>query len=221
VSIGVNVDPLNPDNAPSIDELQRAGMRWVRLVSRDDDEVRRYIDTCWANGLMVLAVITEQSGGYLCPADIYQCGNEPDVAGTADSMSPSTYLAYWNIYHQTHPDLVMIGAGLGSGQVRWWQDLVMQTGTPPRGMAGFAVHPYAKTAAQAKTLLAAYQKITPSLPLWITEWNRPPAEMPAFASMLRQVSVMNAWFCWSPSVARGVGIYELDASTRRMLGVVT
>jgi hypothetical protein len=215
---GINVDPLNPDNAPRVDELQRTGVRWVRLVSRDDDAVRQYVEMCWSVGLMVLAVITEQSGGYLCPADVYQGGNEPDVAGTGDSMSPGAYVAYWNLYRKTYPELVMVGAGLGSGQISYWQQVQAAGGL--QGASGFAVHPYAKTAVQAKTMLAAYQKITPSLPLWVTEWNRPPAEVPAFASMLRQVSVMDAWFCWSPSVARGVGIYELDASTKRVLGAV-
>jgi hypothetical protein len=110
----------------------------------------------------------------------------------------------------------MIGAGLASGQTGYWQGIQYAGGLP--GCSGFAVHPYAKTAPLAKALLQRYQAITPTLPCWVTEWNRPPAEVPGFAAMLRQTVAMSAWFCWGQSVAQGAGIYPLDATTKRLLG---
>ncbi len=187
-----NVDPLNPDGAPFANTLIAAGFRGVRLVSRPS--VAPYVQRMQDAGLMVLAVVTEQSGGYLCPADVYQVGNEPDVAGTGDSMSAADYVVHWNLYRETYPDVIMIGAGLASGQTSYWQ--AVQAAGGLKGAAGFAVHPYARTALSAAGLLKAYQKITPGLSLWVSEWHRPDAEIPAFATMLRANTVMSAWFAW-------------------------
>jgi hypothetical protein len=217
MTLGLNVDPFNSDNAPSVDQLQRCGARWVRLVSRPG--VEDYVSACHAADIMVLAVVTQQSEGYLCPAEFFQIGNEPDVPGTGDTMSAASYVEYWNLYRNTYPDVPMIGAGLGSGQAAYWRSVQSAGGL--HGAAGFGVHPYAKDATGARALLRQYQNITPNLSLWITEMNRPSGELPEFTTMLRTLPVvMWAWFCWSPSVARGAGIYPLDDSTRRVLGAV-
>lgn len=189
-----NVDPDNPANAPGAEELLRYGFRGVRLVSRHG--VENYTDAMWSAGLMVLGVVTEQSGGYLCPADVYQIGNEPDVAGTADYRPAPEYVSYWNLYRDTYSDLMMIGAGLGSGQTSYWQAVKNAGGL--HGAAGFAVHPYGKSATAAMSLLLNYRAITPSLGLWVTEWNRPTAETPEFAAMLDRLSgvVCHARFAW-------------------------
>src|SRR5207244_5543692 len=94
----------------------------------------------------------------------------------------------------------LIGAGLGSGQPAYWSAVHAAGGL--RDAAGFALHPYGKGATDARMLLQAHQRLTPSLPCWVTEWNRPPAEIPQFAAMLRQYSVLAMWFCWSPAVAQ-------------------
>jgi len=225
----MNVDPLNPDNAPAIAELLSGRVRWVRLVSRNDAVLLAYVEACMAADIMVLAIITEQSAGFWCPADAYQIGNEPDMGPVdapyvpgSDQMGAAAYVGYWRLYFNTLRDQgvmqPIIGAGLGSGQTNYWQAVQLAGGLV--GAAGFAVHPYAKTAAQAKRLLMAYQYITPNLPLWVTEWNRSAAEIPLFAQMLRQYSVMSAWFCWSPSVAASRNIYVLDDTARRTLAAV-
>jgi hypothetical protein len=196
-------------------DLMRLGIRWVRLVSRPG--VEQYINWMQEAGIMVLAVVNEQSGGYLCPADVYQIGNEPDVLGTKDSMSPVGYRSYFRLYRETYPDLTMIGAGLGSGQTNYWA-LVEQGGGLP-GASGFAVHPYAKKAPQARLLLNQYRTFSPNLPLWCTEINRSAAELPEFVAMLKTLPVaMWAWFCWSEDFARQAGIYPLDERQKRVLG---
>ena len=208
--IGMNVDPLNPSGAPAPQTLFGLGVRWVRLVSRRG--VEPYVQSCQQAGLMVLAVVTEESGGYLCPADCYQIGNEPDVDGTLDSMAPDTYVDYWHLYRGTYRDVLMIGAGLGAGQPDYWAAVQQAGGLS--GAAGFGAHPYAKTATEARHLLQAYKGITPELPLWVDEWNRPVGEIPAFVAMLRQQAVMHAWFCWSDGMVPGFG---LSPAKSRML----
>jgi len=211
----VNVDPLNPTNAPLPADLMRLGDRWVRLVSRPG--VEQYVNWMQVAGIMVVAVVNEQSGGYLCPADVYQIGNEPDVPGTDDSMSPAGYRSYFRLYRETYPDLTMIGAGLGSGQTSYWNTVIQGGGLP--GASGFAVHPYAKTAQQARSLLNQYRTLSPSLPLWCTEINRPAAELPEFSAMLKSLPVvMWSWFCWSEDFAHQAGIYPLDDRLKRVLG---
>ena len=171
---GMNVDPENPDNAPWPGSLRHDGCGWVRMVSRDSDAVRSYAAIAHDCSVMVMAVITEQSGGYLCPADIYQLGNEPDLAGHGDTKSPAEYIEYWNLYRDTYPDVIMISAGLASGDPGWWREVQKLGGL--HGLNGMAVHPYAKTAEEAEALLVSYEYITPKIPIWVTEWNRPASE---------------------------------------------
>lgn len=190
---GINVDPLNPNNAPSPDQVKAAGFTWVRLVSRPG--VEQYVSDMQSSGIMVLAICTAQSNGYVWGGpDIWQFGNEPDVLGTADTMAPNVYQQQFVFYQQTYPNLIWIGAGLGNGQTNYWQSVQSAGGLI--GAAGFDVHPYAKNASQARNLLAAYQRITPNLPMWVTEFNRPTTEIAGFAQMLRQNTCMHAWYAW-------------------------
>ena len=191
---GMNVDPENPANAPGPYKLKRLGFSWVRLVSRDSGAVRDYVDAAALCSVMVMAVITEQSGGYLCPADIYQLGNEPDLAGHGDTKSPAEYIEYWNLYRDTYPDVIMISAGLASGSPSWWRKVQDMGGL--HGLNGMAVHPYAKTAEEAEALLVSYEYITSKVPIWVTEWNRPATEIPRFMTMLRIWTAGHAWFSW-------------------------
>jgi len=161
------------------------------------------------SNLMVLAVITAESGGFLCPADVYQIGNEPDAGSPSQSpnnMTPVDYVSFWNLYRDTYPGPVMIGAGLASGQTAYWK--AIQTAGGLHGAAGFAVHPYNKNTPTALSLLLQYRAITPGLGLWVTEWNRPPSEVVDFGAMLRQTSgvVESAWFCWDDGMVLGFGL---------------
>jgi hypothetical protein len=204
--IGVNVDPLDPAGEPSPDALREAGFSWVRLVSRPG--VERYVADCQAAGLLVLAVVARESQGYVFGGpDIWQFGNEPDASGPSSwTMSAGDYVAQFAFYQQTYPHLTWIGAGLASGEPTWWVAAMAIQGPASLHMSGFAVHPYNKTAAQAATLLRAYQKVTPALPLWVTEWHRPAVEILPFVSMLRELSVAHAWFCWTDSMVPGFGM---------------
>lgn len=202
----MNVDPINAGNAPKVDELLQYGYRRVRLVSRDSQAIRDYRDAVHAAGIAVLCAITEGSGGYVLPGcDVYQIGNEPDEylsnhdltartsiwSGTGDCFTPQAYVEYWGLYYDNYfapgkplASIPVIGAGLGAGQVTWWIDVKNAGGL--KGASGFAVHPYARSAASAASLLAAYRAITSTLPLYVTEWSRPLDETAQFAAMLRQ-----------------------------------
>lgn len=210
-----NVDPFNPSNVATAEELLRYGCRGVRLVSRHG--VEAYVAEVQGAGLLVLAVITEQSGGYICPADILQIGNEPDLPNHGDSFSEQKYLDYWNLYYGTwfapgkpFAGVPVISAGLASGNVSYWQAIAGRGGLP--GCSGLSLHPYAKTAAQAKTMIQAYQRIVPAMPIFVTEWHRPAAEVITFQTMLNQTTTMSAWFAW------GYEQFALTPTIARMLG---
>lgn len=216
----INIDPANPNGAPpfSID-LWSAGYTGVRLVSRDDSTVRKFASDCQTDGLMVLAMIGQQSDGFMMPeADVYQIGNEPDSTGPASwTRTPVEYAEDWRIYRETYPGFTMIAAGLASGRVTWWNQLWSQTiGLP--GCDGMAIHPYGRSASQAASLINAYTKH--GLPVWITEWNRPDHEVAAYAAMLRSAPsvAMSAYFCWSDGMVPGFGI--TPTAVRQLRGCV-
>jgi hypothetical protein len=218
MSLGVNCDPENPANAPTSGELLWANVRWVRLVTRESAIVHDYTARMREAGIMVLAVITEQSQGHVCAdcGDIMQCGNEPDLPNHGDSFSASKYVDYWNLYYGTwfapgkpFAGVPLISAGLASGQTSYWQSIINRGGL--EGCSGLAVHPYAKTVVAAKPLLLAYQRLSPQMPLWCTEVNRPTAEIPGFAAMLRQTVAMWSWFSWGGQSDQQFNLTETQA----------
>jgi len=211
MSFGVNVDPLNPAGAPDPAELVATNVRWLRLVCRHG--VEDYVSRAQAAGLMVMAVVTDQSEGYVYGGpDVHQFGNEPDGPG---GVPAAEYQQQATFYQRTYPQLNWIAAGLVSGQPDYWQAIQAAGGLP--GFSGFDVHPYAKTASETHQLLSAYAAITPDLPVWVTEWNRPAAEVPAFAAMLKRDTVGHAWFCFSDAMVAGFG---LDPGRQRLLGAL-
>lgn len=119
----------------------------------------------------------------------------------------------WRLYRDTYPTLTMIAAGLASGSVFWWRHV----GPQLHGCAAVSVHPYAKTAAQARTLLRAYRAVRPDLALWATEWWRPPEQVVPFARMLAQEAEMAAWFCWSDGMVPGMGLVAADGMAHEAL----
>lgn len=210
----VNVDPLNPnDGSPDPIRLMQYGIRGVRLVVRTDERVRQYKAAVQASGLLVLGVVTEESGGEVYaddPCDITQIGNEPD-RGTntqpykpgSDIMGAAAYVEYWRLYWNEWfapgrplDGHAAIGAGLQSGRTSYWSAVVKAGGLP--GSAAMALHPYAKDAAAAASLIKAYRALSPWSSVWITEWNRSLAEIPAYKAMLHQAPgvVGDAWFCF-------------------------
>lgn len=193
----LNCDPLNSANSPGAQEIYRLGLSGVRIVCRDG--VEEYVESCQSIGLFVLGVIARESQGNVLGGmcDAYQIGNEPDGQGESSyKMPPDQYLEEARIYRETYPDLFMLAAGLVSGDVAYWR--LIGPKMEVLGYQGFAVHPYGKTPDQAEALLKRYQAITPKLRLWVTEWHRPPAEIPDWKAMLRRIGVVgDAWFCWA------------------------
>jgi len=184
----VNVDPFNPVNSP-----RPAGMPTVfggvRLVSRRG--IEDYVQELQANSLYVLAVVNEESGGYLVPgADLYQIGNEPDIDGTRDSMSAHDYAGYAQLYRETYPDLPMILAGLASGNPLYLREVQANGGL--KGFSGVAFH-YPKDGA----LIERFSKYAGGLPKYVTEfWTGAQHIIPYLADLHRSGVVLTAWFSW-------------------------
>jgi len=188
----INVDPLNEANVTAPGDLASLGFGGVRLVCRSG--VESYIEECHATDLFVLGIITPESQGNMLGGicDCYQIGNEPDLPG---ALSPAAYIDEARIYRNTYPDLYMISAGLASGQTGYWRNIAREI--LEMGYQGFAVHPYGKTARQAEYMLKSYVSLSPNLPLWITEWNRPAREILDWKAMLTRVGVVEScWFSW-------------------------
>lgn len=206
---GLNVDPSWSGGRPSAELLQRLGVDMVRLTSRDSDAVRDYIRMLHVYTIRTLAIITDESHGHLVDgADVYQIGNEPDLnSPSSETLTPDQYVERWRIYRETFPDVPMIAAGLASGQVSYWQNV------GPRLVGqvnAVAVHPYAKTAAQAQTLLRAYKAVRPELALWVTEWFRDPNQVAPFQHMLRAEADAGFWFCATDGMVDGMGLMTAD-----------
>jgi hypothetical protein len=185
----INVDPENPANTASPQEIRIAGFGGVRLVSRP--EVEAAAREFQAAGLFVLSVVTEQSGGFLIPdADLTQIGNEPDIDGTADSMGAREYADYARLYRDTYPGLPMITAGLASNQPAYLKAARDAGGL--KGFLGVGLH-------YPTNLLAIgnFARYTDNLPLYVTEWWTDAPLIPAYRLMLRQSKVaMDCRFSW-------------------------
>lgn len=101
------------------------------------------------------------------------------------------------------PRPLLVGGGSVSGQPGWW-DAVDAAGL---GLQGIDVHPYGKDPEEARTLLRLYA--AHGLPLYVFEWNRPAAEIPAYAQMLDEENVGAAcYFCWSDAMVPGFGLLD-------------
>lgn len=217
----INVDPLNPSGRPDIERLTFRGYTGVVLVSRPGAD--EYAAQVMGAGLMVLAVLAQESAGYMVTADVYQIGNEPDGTGPSSwARTPAEYREDWNIYRNTYPDFTMISAALVSGDPSWWRNLHAHDPSL-EGCSGMAIHPYGKTAADAAELFEDYRTVQHDLarmeyPIWVTEWNRPDNEVAEYAAMLRREAVMSGWFCASDGMVSGFGI--TPTARRQLRGCV-
>jgi len=200
----VNVDPENPANTAPATTIRDAGFGGVRIVSRNG--LADFVTECHEAGLFVLACVNEQSHGYLVPgADLYQIGNEPDIAGTNDSMPAQDYAGYAQLYRNTYRELPMITAGLASGQPLYLRDVDIAGGLV--GFNAIALH-YPKDA----TDINRFTKYAHGLPKVITEWWRPADHILEYKLELRKANVMlDAWFCW------GYGQWALQPDQLRAL----
>jgi len=200
----VNGDPLNSVNWPPAAAQRDFGFGGVRLVSREGIESE--VVSIQAEGLFVLAVVNEQSHGYLIPgADLYQIGNEPDIGGTNDAMSAQDFASYLQLYRNTYPDLPMITGGLASGDANYLKQVRDSGGLI--GFSGVAIH-----YPSSSTVIAAYKRYAFSLPIYVTEWNTSADRVIAYKAMLKASGVvLSCWFSWgynewalSPQQARAL-----------------
>lgn len=200
----VNCDPFNPANTAPGSILRHSVFGGVRFVSRPGTE--SFVNEMQAEDLFVLAIVTEQSGGFLVPgADLYQIGNEPDIDGTNDTMSARDYAGYAQLYRNDKPDLPMITAGLASGNPLYLRDVDAAGGLT--GFNGIALH-YPRDA----TAISRYTRYAHGLPKYVTEWWRPYDRILDYRAELRKADiVLDAWFCW------GYGQWALEPEQTRAL----
>jgi hypothetical protein len=200
----VNGDPENAANWPAGSALRGFGFGGVRLVSRRGIEPE--VAQMQAEGMFVLAVVNEQSQGYLVPgADLYQIGNEPDIGGTADSMRAQDFVSYLQLYRNTYPDLPMITAGLATADSSYLQRVRDLGGL--NGFSGVAVHYPASLAT-----ISNYRRYANGLPIYVTEFNTSADRIVAYKAMMQSAGVaLSAWFSWgydqwalSPQQARAL-----------------
>jgi hypothetical protein len=122
---GVNVNPDHGAvNSPPPARLLEHGINAVRLVSQDSNDVRAYVTTCQEAGVFVLAVLANESHGYILDeANAVQVGNEPDGLGISSwKMTEEEYINLWNSVRQANPDRELITAGLLRSNQAWrWE----------------------------------------------------------------------------------------------------
>jgi hypothetical protein len=185
------------------------GLDWPRIVLRPDCEA--YVRACYAAGLNVLGVLTPESLPGRAGAEQYrdwplaaiQIGNEMDSGGIASAtMDPGTWR---NFYYACMsglgwPNVPILAGSFASGNPDLAASYLVVD-----GITGYGCHPYAKGAEAARELLREYRARFPALdPPWVTEWNRPAAEIAAFARMLEEEQIPVAcWFCWSDAQTLG------------------
>jgi len=170
----VNIDPANEaawaQSSPA--RLASEGFNGVRLVSRAGIQSR--IDELKAQGLLVMAVITSESAGYVpWNADFLQIGNEPDDRNTYSS--PAQYADEWVLYRNTYPQWAgrFVFAALDSGgqnAVSYASAALSAIGDRAPWPDMIDIHPYAKTTSAAAgdfdEMWNAFQ-----IPVIATEWH--------------------------------------------------
>ena len=177
--IGVAADPTYPEATLDLDLLERLGIRIVRCVSMDLQPVHDFVDQCNQRDIVVWATVAKESDGYILPgARLIGLGNEPDSSSPSSwTRTPQQYHDDWNIYWGTwfapgkpYEGVPVIIGGLSSGSTQWLHE-VWQIG-PLQGCSGFDVHPYAKTALQARDLINSYKPIVGyNIPAYVSECN--------------------------------------------------
>jgi hypothetical protein len=142
-------------------------------------------------------------------AVILQIFNEPDVmSDPVKWKTPVQYAAAYAQWRTNYPLHAMFTAGLASGVSSYYADFLKALTDNHPGVAlpdAVAVHPYTKNASEAAALLNEYSSKDPSIPVVVTEWNRPANEneIVPFQNMLAIVNsssgmarLWNSWFPW-------------------------
>jgi hypothetical protein len=228
MSFGVVVDPLNVHGRPDPDRL--TAYEWVRVTAFDSDILYTYCQRLHEYGIKYAAVVVRETFGAWPPSrevmeriarrmspTLWVIGNEFD-AGVLPEESPSSWVqtpeefeAMYGLVcraiHHVSPRARCVLGGSVSGQPGVWLkyvEAVERSGLP---IDGYDVHPYNKTAEEARDLLAQYQKLRPALPLYVFEWWRPWHEVAEFHAMLDETAKAHTWFCYSDGMVTGMGLY--------------
>lgn len=226
---GANVDPLNETACPSAEDVRGPHLDHVRLVARLDPRSVAYALSLHEQGITVLPILARESftdeqiehedyadqiellkAAYWFCAN-WEVGNECDaVSGSSWTLSPEQYEQLFLAAHWTLTGCRLGIGGLSNGVPESWLPEVLQRlqaeGVSPDWVG---IHPYDKTAEQARELLHDYQAVIRraglSIGLRVTEWNRPVAEIPAFVAMLAEFGG-GTWYGWSDGQVDGMGL---------------
>ncbi len=217
----VNIDPNNDaawaQTSPA--RLAGEGFRGVRFVARASIQPR--IDALKAAGLKVMAIITDESQGYVpWNADFVQIGNEPDDAGTY--LSPQAYADLWVLYRNTYPQFAgaFVMAGLDSGglnAVNYASSVFAAVGDRAPLPDILAIHPYGKTTAGAAgdfdLMWNAFGR-----PIIADEWFNTDDTW-NFQCMLGNTSdgrstVWNSVFCYTDAMVDGFGLRDASGNPK-------
>lgn len=225
------VDPLNPAGRPTPANLVTYGFRAIRSVFRPDPQWYSYHQAASRVGLASIVTLARESFALSLPdtiaslptdADWVVVGNEPDGEGISSwRQSPAEFLALIAecapLIRQRCPQAQIVAGGLVSGQPGWLVRVVVE-------LAGlvdaFDVHPYAKDTNQAAALLREYEALVGGVPLVVLEWNRQASQIPAFTTMLEQMTQAAAWFCWSDGMVDGFGLIDRQGNPQASLSAI-
>ncbi|MQA27825.1 MAG: hypothetical protein GEU94_20740, partial [Micromonosporaceae bacterium] len=202
----VNIDPNNEaawQHSPP-QRLADEGFKGVRFVSRQSIQPR--IDALKGAGLSVMAIITSESGGYVpWNADFLQIGNEMDHGNTY--MPPSAYADMWVLYRNTYPQFAggFVMGGLASGgqnAVNYAAAVFTAIGDRAPLPDIIAIHPYAKTTAQAAgDFDAMWNRF--GRPVIATEWHNEDDTWNFQCMLAGRSSVWNSVFAYTDAMVPG------------------
>ena len=200
---GVDLDPLVAGADPDPATLARLGLTWARLVERDTPQVRAYADALTAAGVIPVGVVTGETQGRILPnVRIKIFGNEMDTTDSNPARWPvgdaRAYRGELDTYTGTYPDFDWIIGGLASGDpnVGYLRD-VLAAGPLPACVVGVSMHPWAKSADEARSWIRQVKAAAGDLPIVLGEYNRPASELPGYVAMALEEVAAFGWYCHS------------------------
>jgi len=230
---GCVLDAENPAGCPDPAELLAAGFMVVRLTAKDSQQLYAYAERLRAAGIKIVLVWTLATVGKRpraevveriarrCPADYHIIGNEPDAiynldddgnpypSDASDAMDEHTFGPWFGAVvtplRHVQPSAIVILAGMVSGQpwaARRYVDVVRRSG---HRLDGIDLHLYNTRPDELGPKLELFAAEFPTLPLYMSEWSRPAAEIGDFMRVLEAFDVAFAlYFAWMPTDLEGL-----------------
>jgi hypothetical protein len=212
---GPNVDVRN--FPPDVAQLKLHHIDAVRMVSHPDRNgpgvdplIEEYLKTLKESNIFALVVLDSDSRGRI-PANNHgwiQFGNEPDGKPNTASwvMTPDYYVDQFNLYRDTYPQFNWIAAGLCAGDFS--AGFLKSIAARLHGCAGFALHLYGKTPAQAVQLIAAHRAAAPAWQAFVTEFNCTAVELGPMLGALRKITAGQYWYASGDWMNAGFGLFD-------------